>query len=663
MKLFTFFSSLILISLLFISNQAFAVDFVDSSGYTPSWAKGYGYYTVLQKCDAFTGDYSRDANWCMEWMAYVLDQGIENFPESTSGNTKSFEASDFPLEDGPLYNGPLEKFLPEDLTFGNDWLVGTPFTTDLNLEEGLDLVIQRFVIPDSLDNSKYLGVTLIITKFESSSEIISQFEEMKNEIKNLGLPTVGDYIELEEKGTQGDSYVFEISKEYFGADCVGVRKNVDKNNESEQLACLKNEYIITIIAFLNKDWIQNDYISIGTPESAVRNYAKIIINKIDESSITEQQFTVTNVESASLDKVIIPKDTAMPGCEVTNKCFIPSSITIQQGDKITWSNDDTGAHTVTSGSPENGPDGNFDSSLFMAGNTFSVKFDDYEPGTYPYFCMVHPWMTGFVIVQEVSASSSSTQTFDSNEAEKIILDKNEVVKQVKASLEKINSTLTQGTTHEYENQEIEYGYFIKATEGNLGGNFWVTTIGGKVSGIAAQMLYESGNQLGGVSALTSLYAIVAPIAPLHEWKQYPGAGFIEWVGEVFKNDEQKHEIQIGSKKIGFNDDDSAEDLGIGTLILKIDYDPNVISKKLNTAVEQASPTEIQTKPNQGTQITSSNDSDDQNLVYYGVIGLFVFFGIPGIIIWLIIRKIKKRRRMKFEKNDSTIKPDVTYKLD
>jgi len=72
----------------FISDS-FAVDFTDSTGYSASWAKGSGYYTVLQKCDAFTGDYSRDANWCMEWMAYVLDQGVENFPQSTQGTISS----------------------------------------------------------------------------------------------------------------------------------------------------------------------------------------------------------------------------------------------------------------------------------------------------------------------------------------------------------------------------------------------------------------------------------------------------------------------------------------------------------------------------------------------------------------------------------------------
>ena len=98
--------------------------------------------------------------------------------------------------------------------------------------------------------------------------------------------------------------------------------------------------------------------------------------------------------------VSIPAGSAAPGCETTNACYVPHEVTIDVGGEVTWSNDDTAAHTVTSGTPADGPDGNFDSSLFMAGNTFSVKFDDYKPGQYNYFCMVHPWMQGVVVVQE-----------------------------------------------------------------------------------------------------------------------------------------------------------------------------------------------------------------------------------------------------------------------
>ena len=98
-------------------------------------------------------------------------------------------------------------------------------------------------------------------------------------------------------------------------------------------------------------------------------------------------------------EVSINPGSSVPGCEKTNECFTPNQVTIDPGGEVTWTNDDTAAHTVTSGTAKDGPDANFDSSLFMAGTTFSEKFDDYKPGTYPYFCMVHPWMTGEVIVE------------------------------------------------------------------------------------------------------------------------------------------------------------------------------------------------------------------------------------------------------------------------
>jgi plastocyanin len=94
--------------------------------------------------------------------------------------------------------------------------------------------------------------------------------------------------------------------------------------------------------------------------------------------------------------VSLPDGSGVPGCDETNECYIPYNVSISVGDEVTWSNDDSAAHTVTSGMPTDGPDGNFDSSLFMAGNTFSVTFD--EAGEYPYFCMVHPWMIGNVSV-------------------------------------------------------------------------------------------------------------------------------------------------------------------------------------------------------------------------------------------------------------------------
>ena len=97
--------------------------------------------------------------------------------------------------------------------------------------------------------------------------------------------------------------------------------------------------------------------------------------------------------------VSIAKNASSPGCETANECYLPSSLEIRVHDTVSWSNDDTAAHTVTSRTSD-GPDGIFDSSLFMSGNTFEFTFD--ESGTYSYFCMVHPWMTGEIIVTEIN---------------------------------------------------------------------------------------------------------------------------------------------------------------------------------------------------------------------------------------------------------------------
>ena len=95
-----------------------------------------------------------------------------------------------------------------------------------------------------------------------------------------------------------------------------------------------------------------------------------------------------------------------PGCEDTNACFIPNPVTISVGETVTWENTDNAAHTVTSGSPADGPDGVFDSSLIMAGGaTFSHTFD--AVGTYDYFCMVHSWMAGSVIVGGTSTPADT----------------------------------------------------------------------------------------------------------------------------------------------------------------------------------------------------------------------------------------------------------------
>jgi len=109
----------------------------------------------------------------------------------------------------------------------------------------------------------------------------------------------------------------------------------------------------------------------------------------------------TEHESTSVDFsgiISVPEGSGVSGCDYTNECFLPFNVSVLTGEEITWSNDDSSAHTVTSGSPSDGPDGNFDSGLIIASDTFSVTLD--ESGQYPYYCMIHPWARGMLIVED-----------------------------------------------------------------------------------------------------------------------------------------------------------------------------------------------------------------------------------------------------------------------
>ena len=103
-----------------------------------------------------------------------------------------------------------------------------------------------------------------------------------------------------------------------------------------------------------------------------------------------------------------------PGCEETDEgCYIPSTATVDVGGVVIFTNPDTAAHTYTSGNPGDGPDGVFDSSLVMAGGSF--EWSPSTVGQQSYFCMVHPWMQGVIIVQEVGAAEDDGDDGDNHD--------------------------------------------------------------------------------------------------------------------------------------------------------------------------------------------------------------------------------------------------------
>ena len=117
-------------------------------------------------------------------------------------------------------------------------------------------------------------------------------------------------------------------------------------------------------------------------------------------------FALSNAFADHSEVTIVPADgSGAPGCEETaDGCYIPTTATVNAGGVVIMSNTDTAAHTFTSGTPADGPDGNFDTSLLMAGSSFEWSPD--TVGEYPYFCMVHPWMIGSIVVQEVGSEEA-----------------------------------------------------------------------------------------------------------------------------------------------------------------------------------------------------------------------------------------------------------------
>ena len=105
---------------------------------------------------------------------------------------------------------------------------------------------------------------------------------------------------------------------------------------------------------------------------------------------------VDNQKTILKGDVIMSTKVSRPGCEKTDSCYTPSKIVIKQGGSVTWVNEDVAFHSVTSGYYDE-PSEIFDSDYLDPEESFTFTFENI--GTYDYFCTLHPWMKGQVIVE------------------------------------------------------------------------------------------------------------------------------------------------------------------------------------------------------------------------------------------------------------------------
>jgi plastocyanin len=101
--------------------------------------------------------------------------------------------------------------------------------------------------------------------------------------------------------------------------------------------------------------------------------------------------TVTAMAMLALASLAADSKTSPNMVKIDNFSFTPQTMTVRTGTTVTWVNKDDVPHTVTS------TDKKFKSRALDTDERFSFTFS--APGTYNYFCSVHPHMTGKIVVQ------------------------------------------------------------------------------------------------------------------------------------------------------------------------------------------------------------------------------------------------------------------------
>jgi len=139
-------------------------------------------------------------------------------------------------------------------------------------------------------------------------------------------------------------------------------------------------------------------------------------------------------------------------------CYVPVTATVDVGGVVTMTNTDpTGVHTFTSGTVDGfapSPDGVFDTGVLMSGDAF--EWVPEAAGEQPYYCMLHTWMIGTIIVQEAAAEETVDDHGDDHG--------DEVAEDVELMVMISDSQVMGGTQVELEFNVLHINYDLTATQ-------------------------------------------------------------------------------------------------------------------------------------------------------------------------------------------------------
>lgn len=151
----------------------------------------------------------------------------------------------------------------------------------------------------------------------------------------------------------------------------------------------------TATAELVPDWVKKLAKFYGDDQISEVEFLNAIKFLIQSGIIEIPQEDISDDSSAETlrAEIIMPNGNA----EQSNTgFFIPLHLQVKVGTTVVWINDDNVLHTVQSQDQDGNPTGLFNSNVLSTGERFAFKFDD--PGTYNYFCTLHPWRVGQVTV-------------------------------------------------------------------------------------------------------------------------------------------------------------------------------------------------------------------------------------------------------------------------
>ena len=103
----------------------------------------------------------------------------------------------------------------------------------------------------------------------------------------------------------------------------------------------------------------------------------------------------------SIQEIVeINQNSYNPGCELIDSCFSPTVLHINKGDSVKWINYDDALHNIVSGTPNEGHNGIFASTILETKQSFEFNFE-LDNSIQSYFCSIHPWMVGYIVIGDI----------------------------------------------------------------------------------------------------------------------------------------------------------------------------------------------------------------------------------------------------------------------